>query len=263
MNNVLKATAYRLRKTGAVKICILISCVAAVLYFVLVHNIATGAMDVSMAGSVSGLCDALIMWLTGSLAVGVIFCTDFQTKSIHCAIANRHGRGGVIKAYMILYIAMILILILPYTLLSVGCLVAGVDFSGAEPAMTSIYLMNLLDTNADASFVKIILVYIASAVNYVACISICIPIAIKVKKPVVITAIGFMIGMLTALICSLAEKAAVLKGIMRCLPYYYGANQVNAQSGYGTILLSFIVSVIFMSVMAFLSYLLFRKEDIK
>lgn len=263
MNNVLKATAYRLRKTGAVKICILISCVAAVLYFVLVHNIATGAMDISTAGSVSGLCDALIMWLTGSLAVGVIFCTDFQTKSIHCAIANRHGRGGVIKAYMILYIAMILILILPYTLLSVGCLVAGVDFSGAEPAMTSIYLMNLLDTNADASFVKIILVYIASAVNYVGCISICIPIAIKVKKPVVITAIGFMIGMLTALICSLAEKAAVLKGIMRCLPYYYGANQVNLESGYGTILASLIVSTAFALLMGFLSYLFFRKEDIK
>lgn len=260
---MIKATFYRLEKAVSVKVCIGIACVAAVLYFILSYQIATGNIGVENAGSVTGLCDSLIIWLTGSLITGIIFCGDFSSKSVHCAVARKNGRRNLILGYSIVFVIMILLLVLPYTLTSLVSMIIGADFTGAEPAMTSIYLNNQLYDLGELSIVKLLYLYLANAFVYVGSISICFPVAIKVKKPVVVTAFGFMFGMLTALLALAAEKLDLLGRIMKLTPFTYGLGNLNLESSYGEITLALFISVIFTMLMGGLTYLLFRREEIK
>lgn len=262
MNNMIKATFYRIIKATSTKICMLIVILAAALYFLLAKGIASGWLGEENTGNITALGDAMIIWLVGSLMTGVIICQDFKSKSIHTAIASVGSRYKIIVSYAIVFVIVIVLLTLPYTMISMGCYFMEVDFVGAEKATISIYLGNLFHSK-EVSVIKVICLYIVNAFVYMGSLSICIPVAIKIKKPVVITAIGFMLGILVALLSSISNNVAILDFILKLTPYHYMFTTTNLDSSYGELGIAFAVSVLFVVEMTILSYLLFKKEDVK
>ena len=87
-----------------------------------------------------------------------------------------------------------LILVLPYTIGSLALLISGTDMTGAEGTVISAYMGNVLNFKEGDSIAKLILSYVASALVYIGQLSILIPVAMKVKKTVVVTAFGFIFG---------------------------------------------------------------------
>lgn len=263
MKELMKATAYRIMKTTSARICLLLCTLSAVGYFVLSKLLAEGNLAQTSAGSVTALGDAMIIWLFGSLMVGIIVCQDFTSKAIHSMIGASGDRKKIIFNYAAIISLTILLLALPYTICSLVSMLCGADYTGAESAVISVYLDNLKYGIQDISVIKLLLLYISTAIVYVGSISVCLPIAIKVRKPVVITAIGFMFGMMVALLNTAIADIEILQTILKATPFAYNLTNLNLESSYLQICGAMLASVSFTALMAGLAYLLFRRDDVK
>lgn len=260
MKNLFKATMYRVVKSTGIRVAVGITALAAVLYYVLSFMVAEGKLPAAQAGSVTGLGDAMILWLFGALAVSLLIGADFEHKTIHGAI--RFGRRKMVVNYMLAYVLMMVILVLPYTLGSLVCVLSGADFTGAEGTIISLYMGNVF-AYEDGMAGKLILSYMAGMFVYIGQLSICVPVAMKVKKPVVVTAFGFFFGMITALISTLASEVKMLDNIYQLTPYRYGLAETGVAAETADMWVAIVVSIIFTTLMGAVSYLVFRKADIK
>jgi len=260
MKNLLKATMYRVIKSTGMKVAAGLTCVAAVFYFVLAKMVAEGTLPAAQAGSVTGLGDAMILWLFGALAVSLLIGSDFEHKTIHGAI--RFGRGKMVVNYMLTYVIVVTVLVLPYTIGSLVCVLSGADFAGAEGTIISLYMGNVF-TYEEGMAGKLLLSYLAGFAVYIGQLSICVPVAMKVKKPVVVTAFGFFFGMITALISTLASEVKMLDNIYQLTPYRYGLAETGVTAETGDMWMAIVVSLVFTALMGAVSYLVFRKSDIK
>lgn len=261
MKQLLQATLYRVRKTRGILVAFAIIYIAAILYFVFAKMIACGQFDATQAGSITGLGDAMIIWLFGSLIIGMLIGNDFENKTVHAEI--KFGRGKIIANYMLVFIILVCLMVLPYTIASLICIIGNVDMTGAEGTIISIYMSNIFEYGKEESVLKLICSYISYAIVYIGQLSICIPVALKIKKTVVVTAFGFFFGMITALLATLASKVEVLDNIYQLTPYRYGIDKIGVAAGWGSMCIAVLVSACFAAIMGYISWLIFRKSDIK
>ena len=261
MKALFEATVYRMRKSTGVKIAIGLLFAAAILYYVLAAMIAAGKLDAASAGSVTGLGDSMMIWLFGSLVTGILVGSDFENKTIHGAI--KFGRKKIIANYMLAFAVAVLIMVLPYTLGSIICVFSKVNMQGAEGTVISIFMSNILEYTKNVFIGKLLLSYIAYAITYIGQLSICIPVAIKLKKTVAVTAFGFFFGMITALLATLASKVKLLDHIYQLTPYHYGIAQLGINARISDMFMGIVVSLIFAGIMGLLSWCILKKANIK
>ncbi len=261
MKQLLQAALYRMYKSMGTKIAMVLIFIAASLYYVFAYLLANETFSVSQAGSITGLGDAMIIWLFGSLIVGLLVGGDFESKTIHGAV--KFGRKKIVINYMLVYVILVLFMVLPYTIGSLVCIVSGADFSGAEGTVISIYMGNVLAYNEGINFGKLLLSYLAYAFVYIGQLSICVPVAIKVKKAVAVTAFGFFFGMITALLATLSSKVTILDKLYKLTPYSYNISQLGVNAKISDMLMGIVVSIGFTVLMGFISYMIFKKADMK
>ena len=261
MKALFNATIYRAEKTTGIRAALILTCFAGIVYYVLAWLLSKGELDASSAGSVTAMGDAMIIWLFGSLSVGMLIGNDFENKTVHGAMG--YGIKNIVANYFLVFSVIIFLMLLTYTIGSLACIFSGNDMKGAEGAVISNYLGNVLVYGKETSVAKLILSYVAAFFVYVGQLSICIPVAIRIKKPVVVTAFGFIFGMLTALISTLASKVKMLDNIYRLTPYDCGMDKIGICADVSDMLVAIIVSVVFTALMGLVSYIIFRKSDIK
>ena len=261
MKQLLKATFYRMSKSMGVRIAMGLIWIAAICYYVLAGMLANGQFDATQAGSITAFGDAMILWLFGSLIIGFLVGNDFENKTIHGAI--KFGRKRIVQNYMLTFALLVLVMVLPYTIGSIACIASGADFTGAEGTIISIYMGNVFEYTQKTSVAKLVLSYITYAVVYIGQLSICVPVAVKMKKTVVVTAFGFFFGMITALIATLASKVDLLDNIYRLTPYHYGIGKIGVNADVTDMITGIIVSMCFTAIMGLVSWLIFKKSDIK
>ncbi|MGN0165909.1 MAG: hypothetical protein ACI39R_06975 [Lachnospiraceae bacterium] len=261
MKTLFFATIYRMRKTTGVKVALVLTCLAAIGYYLLANMLASGSLAASQAGNVTALGDGMIIWLFGSLSVGLLVGNDFENKTVHGAIG--YGRKRIVINYFLVFAVLVLLMVLPYTLGSLICIISGRSFAGAEGAVISNYLGNVIYFDDNDPISKLVLSYVAAAFVYMSQMSICIPVAVRLKKTVIVTAFGFFFGMITALLSTLASKVKILDNIYRLTPYHYGINKTGIGADVSHMLSAVLVSVIFIFLMGLLTFVIFRKSDIK
>ncbi|MBQ2745613.1 MAG: hypothetical protein IJF37_08410 [Lachnospiraceae bacterium] len=256
-----KATLYRMYKSTGVRIAVLLTYIAAICYYVLATMVANGKMGVDVAGSITGLGDAMIIWLFGSLIVGILVGGDFESKTIHGTIG--HGRKNVVINYVMVYMVMMAVLLLPYLVGSVALIIAEVDMTGAESTAVSIFLDNVLKFGDGASIGKLVISYISYVIVVMGQLGILIIVAMKIRKAMAVTCVGFIFGMFTALIASLASKVEMLDNIYKLTPYNYGISRLGIEANISDMCVGIVVSLIFMAVCGGIGWIVFRKADIK
>lgn len=261
MKNLFGATVYRMVKSTGVKAALGLTFAAAISYYILAGLLAKGSLDPAQAGSVAGLGDAMIVWLFGSLIIGLLVGSDFEKRTIHGAV--KRGRGKTAVNYMAVFSLFTVLTVLPYTLGSAALIMLGADMAGAEETAISVYMFNVLKYSDDSSAFKLILSYISYAAVYIGQLSICVPVSVKLKKPVAVTAFGFFFGMITALINTLVSKVNVLEKIYSLTPYSYGIDKLGINADTDDMLMEIAVSVVFTGLMGVLSWIILRKADIK
>lgn len=260
MINLIHADLYKIRKSIAFRVCLLVTIICSILLTIISHGLATGDMDIAV-NTVSGLSDIFIMSVIGSLMAGISICSDFDSKNIHDAISC--GRAAIVSSKIVVYSLIIMILVLPYAICGfVGFAMDG-TFSNVLPFSTYTAMMaNAPGLAIDVNGVlKALAVCFTSLLLYAARLSFCVPIAFKVRKSVVVMVIGVVFGFLVDLIINVLSKVEILEKLLKLTPFTHINVALDCTAG--DLVKDIIISIVFIAIMGIITWVGFRKAEIK
>lgn len=265
MYNLIWADLFKLRKSLTIKILFVISTISAVTMSIMAYFIQQGKIDSSMTGIGFMFSDVNMMTILGAVIAGVLICGDFDNKTIRDAVASGSSRGTIIISKTVVFFCAIAFLLLPYALTTGIALGTGYKFSMGSIA---IGFLNLLASESGTAFssagiLKLLAVMLTLIVVYWAQLSICIPLALLLKKPVLVVAINYGFSILCAQLMSLRGRTALFDGIFASTPFGGEYAFITLDTSFGYILQTIAVSFIFMLVMLTITYCGFRKSEIK
>ncbi|SFR81636.1 hypothetical protein [Anaeromicropila populeti] len=265
MINLIYGDLYKLRKSGAAKVCFLISCVCAFFLIYIAHKIFAGDLDASVGGSASGLGDIVIVSVLGPFMAGTFICHDFNSKTIHDAIACGNGRSNVIISKAIVYMLAIAALVIPYAAAIVTAYGMGIEIG--MPFVISPFLNILSEIGGTQVEVikicKIIVLSFIAMLVHGARLSFCIPLAFKMRKTGIIILIANVVCFLIDLVIRLLDEIPLIGSIVKWTPYAAGIFNVTMKTSAGELLKITGISIGFYAIMIAVTYVLFRKADIK
>ena len=260
MINQLRGDLYAIRHSGPVLICLAASLVAAALYTVLQHSLAAGDLGPEAASGVQVLSDALMVSLMGPLLFGALVAQPFESKSVHDSLLAS-GRGAFVGAKTVLTAAAVTALSLPYGIAVLIGLATEQEFAPAIPTAFSQLLA--AGGGLDGGRVgEILAITAAMAVLTTAKLSVCLPLAFVLRRPLVVMAIGFVWGFLADLIGTTAADVDGLAPLVRLTPFS-SEHLPSLESTGGELLGTVAVSLVFIALMGLLAWLLFRRADVK
>lgn len=264
MNKLLKADLYKLSKSAAIRISFVISLFSITLLAVVLYNVSHGNIGSEIMGSVSILADAMMISLLSSLMTGIIICGDFQSKNIHAEIASG-GRRTVVITKMFTNLLITTILILPYAAIAIIAFSSKVNFAVLKgiPSMFINVMTNEAGVTVDGSSIgKSIVICLIGILIYMARLSICVPVAFLVRKPVAVMAVGIVSAFGFDMIVRSAKDVYILGDLLAYTPYAI-IYDLNMNVGSDVMLKAVVSSLIFILLMTALTYSLFRKSEIK
>jgi len=98
---------------------------------------------------------------------------------------------------------------------------------------------------------------------YASQLSVCVPLAFVLKKPVLVVAIYYAITILSAQLIALSSGSQTLDAILSRTPFGGDYIFLTVDSGTGDIVTAIFGSLVFMVVMLAIAYGVFRKAEIK
>lgn len=265
MYNLIRADFFKLRKSMAIKILFGITTVSAVTVAVLAYLIQQGKLDASMTGMGFLISDTNMISILGAVIAGVFICGDFDNKTIHDAIANGCSRGTIIASKATVFSCAIGFILLPYAIITGIALGTGSKFNMGS---VSLGFLHLLTSEAGTAFSaseiwKLFAVMLSLIIVYMAQLSICLPLAFALKKPVLVVAIYYGFTILCAQLMGLKDSSPIFDRIFACTPYGGNYTFATLDTGMGDIIKAISVSLIFIIAMIAVTYCAFRKSEIK
>ena len=265
MLNLARSEIYKLKKSLSLKICFLLSCISAAALAYISHGIAVGSISADISGSASGLTEIVIVSLLGSLMVGVLVCSDFENKTIHDSIVCGSGRMAIVLSKSLIYIFVIFLLLLPYMVTTLVALCSGAEFT--SQFVFSVFMQFLSDESGQnitpGMLGKTGIIFLVTVLVDAARLSICIPLALKIRKPVAILVIGFVFSAVIDLIVGLLGKVSFLEDMISFTPFSRDFLLLTLDTPSGTLVKAAICAVVFFGMMVAVTYAAFRKADIK
>lgn len=264
MLNLIQADLFKLRKSKAIKIIFGIVVINAIIMTAIAYNVSKGSMkDASGIGFLFS--DINTISILGAVLAGIFICGDFDTKAIHDAISTGASRSKVIAAKTIVFSCIIALMLLPYAIAVVIALSTGEKFSMGNVGLG---FLNLLVVEAGKTFSaadiwKLILIMLTLFIVYIGQLSICVPLAFGLKKPVFVVAIFFGFQILSAQLITLCKSSKIVDNILSWSPFYGDYNLLTIGSGMGDMVKAILVSIMFVFIMGGLTYITFRKTEIK
>ena len=114
-----------------------------------------------------------------------------------------------------------------------------------------------------ASIGKIISISLVEILVYAARLSICIPIAFKATKTMVVMGIGFTFSGLFDLVIGLVDEVPGVSNIISMTPFYREYMLINIDTEVGTLLKIAGISIVFILIITLITYKLFKRAEIK
>ncbi|SHH83835.1 ABC transporter permease [Clostridium intestinale] len=264
MFNLIQADLFKLRKTMAIKVLFLIATLSSLIMALIAYSIAKGSFD-GMNGIGFMFSDINVISILGGVMAGIFISGDFENKIIHGSISSGNNRGAVIISKAVTFFCSIIVILIPYVVVTIVALNIGNKFNMGNVALGFLNVMTIdYGTVFSATEVlKLLGVIITLIIVYVAQLSICVPIALTTKKPVLVVGIYYGVTILVAQLSALGESNSVLKNILSVMPYGGNYTLINLNTGTEDIVKAVIVSLVFIVLMLGVTYSLFRKAEIK
>lgn len=265
MYNLIRADLFKMCKSSVIKILFGITILCAVAMTVMAYLILQGKIDPKMTGIGFFFSDINVISILGAVIAGVFICGDFDNKTIHDAIACGCSRSAIIVSKAIVFFCSIAFILLPYAIITGIALSTGYKFSMGSVAVG---FLNILTKESGISYqaselLKLLIIMPTLAIVYAAQLSICVPLAIVLKKPVLVVAIYYGFQILCAQLTGLRDSFPVFKSIFSCTPYGGDYTFLTIDAGTGDIVKAIYVSLAFIIVMLAVAYSVFRKSEIK
>lgn len=265
MINLLKADFYRIKKNKSFQICFLVSFVCIGLLAFILNGIAQENLGQELSSASTLLVDAMMGSLLASLVIGSYVCGDFESKTIHDEIACGEGRLSVVITKMISCMIVVAIIILPYAIVSLVCFFAEIEMAplAGIPSVFVNIMCNATGAEVTGSTIgKSIVLCIVALIVYMARLSLCVPLAFKMRMPVVVMSFGIVTSFGFDILSQAVKDIPVISTIAENTPFSL-IYELTMDASVGTILKVLLISVLFIVLVTWFTYILFRKTDIK
>ncbi|MCE3201716.1 ABC transporter permease [Paenibacillus sonchi] len=265
MYNLIRADIFKLRKSLAIRIIFVITTLCAAAMSVMAYLIPRGYVDESLSGIGFMFSDMNVTSILGAVLAGIYICGDYENKTIHDAISSGAGRGTVIVSKTVVFSAAVAFILLPYAIITGIFLGTGSEF---DMGNVSLGFLNILTSGTGQSFsasggMKLLGVSVTLIIVYMAQLSITVPLAMMLRKPVLVIAIYYGFSILTGQLAGVADRFPVFERIFGLTPFGGNYTLITLDAGAGEMIRAILVSFIFTLVMLALTNSVFRKAEIK
>lgn len=260
MFNLIRADLYQMRKSKSIKILFLLCCISAAIMYVVCKQLTEGNLGTDIIGFGSFVTDFQMISLVSVIFISIFICNDFDNKTIHDSISSGYSRSSIVICKTITYYISILLFLLPYMVVAIIGICSGDSFESFLPSV----FQNIMKYKSGISFnstifFKILAIYLTMSIVYASQISISVLIAFAVKKPIIVISLGYIINAAIAQIVNIDNFSDLFK--LTPFGVDYSKLTLDASTSvYGSFI---ITSMIFMLIMIILSYISFRKAEIK
>ncbi len=267
MINLIKADFYKIHRSAIYKVLFLILTACAVTTTLVSHLVSTGDIDMGTAATAALLSDVVMMNLASCIVAGQLICGDFENKLIQSALTGTSGRFTLVCGKMITYTLLVCIMTLPYALSSIIGYVLDAGF--CAPYSASVYLKILFESTTVDFSVAALLKYIAiiaiMALAYAAQTAFVFTLAFLVKnKSLIVTTIGFIACVFFGMTSSMVAKISdTVKDVISWTPFSPDAYNMGNDTEITTMIKVIGISLAFIAAFTYVTYLTFRKSEIK
>ena len=131
-------------------------------------------------------------------------------------------------------------------------------------ASTTLNIISEVNDGVSISqILKIIAIFLVQAIMFAARMSIVLPLTFKIKKSFIITAIGFGISGIIDLLINTISDVDIIEKIISITPYNPNSLVLSLDNSVGSLIKIFICSAVFITIMVFISYKVFKRSEIK
>lgn len=265
MLNMVRADLFKMRKSPAMKILFAITAICSAGMLTIAYLIAQGSISAESAGVGFLFSDVNVISILGAVIAGIFICGDYDNKTIHEAITSGSRRSSIITGKALAFFCGIIFILLPYIVLTFIALATG---SGFNMGAVSIGFLNILSAESGAAFtdstlLKLLAPAFALVMTYAAQLSICVPLAFLIKKPVAVVGIFYGISISGGRLTALQNSYPVLKNIVSWTPFGADYMFLTSASETGVIIKAILVSIIFIAVTVGITYGIFKKSEIR
>lgn len=265
MLNLIRADVFKLRKSITMKVLLAITTACAVAMTMMAYFISAGKLDASLTGVGFMFSDVNVISILGGLIAGMLICADFDNKTIQDSIASGNSRSTIIYSKAVVLGLALVVILLPYAIITGIALGTGSKFDMGTVAVGFLHLLTSESAQALTApdIMKLLAVILTMLIIYVAQLSISVPIAFLVKKPILVIVICYAFSFLTGQLLTIASKYPIVERICSFTPFGGDYILMTLNTGPGTMVKAIAVSLIFTGVMAVLTYSLFKKSEMK
>ena len=265
MLNLIQADLYKMRKSSVINILFGITTLCAIAMVIMAYLIPQEKISSQYTGIGFLLSDIDIISILGAVLAGTFICGDFDNKTIHQAITSGCGRSVIVLSKAIVFFSALVFILLPYAIVTGIAISTGYRF---DMGAVSMGFLNILSKNSSIAFSASVFLKMFTAmftlfIVYIAQLSICVPLALILKKPVLVVAIYYVLSILSGQLAGLNGSSTIFDNIYGCTPFGGNYSLVTINSGAGELLKAIAVSLIFTIVMLFVTFSIFRKSEIK
>lgn len=267
MINLIRADFYKIHRSAIYKVLFLILTACAVTTTLVSHFVSTGDIDMATASTAALLSDVVMMNLASCIVAGQLVCGDFENKLIQSALTGTSGRFTVVVGKMITYALLVGVMTLPYALSAIiGYLL---DAGFCAPYSASVYLKILFESTtvnfSAQALLKYIVITAIMALTYTSQTAFVFTLAFAVKtKSLIVTTIGFIacvfFGMTSSMIAGVSDTA---KDLISWTPFGADAYNMGNDTEIGTMIKVIAIALVYIAAFTYITYLTFRKTEIK
>ncbi|MFO1446131.1 ABC transporter permease [Bacillus sp. Bva_UNVM-123] len=264
MYNLILADLYSLRKSLTLKVLFVASLLCASVMTYISNLVTQGKIGIEISGIGSFFTDVHMTALLGSVVAAVYIVNDFETKTIHDAISSGSSRSMLVISKTFVYFFIIALIVLPY---SIVINMAIITDNMLSPVLPSAFLNIMANephlTYTAALFVKMMVITLTIMIVYASQLSFCVLIAFVLRKKVLVIMIGYAIMFISGQLIALRDKYSILDTILSYTPYGVSFSQFVIDAEAGVFIKAIVISVLFSVLMIAITYVSFRKSEIK
>jgi ABC-2 type transport system permease protein len=264
MLNLIQADFYKMRKSLVIKILFGITTLCSLAMVIMAYLIPLDRIKEGYSGIGFMFSDINMMSILGAVIASIFICGDFDNKTIHDAISSGCSRGAIMVSKGVVFFFGLAFILLPYVIVTGIALSTGVSFDMGGVAVGFLHILTGESGIAFSASVllRMLVAMLTLMIVYMAQLSICIPLAFTLRKPVLVIAIYYGFSILSGQLAVLSNSQKVFEKIYSCTPF--GGNYTFVTIGTGTmdILQTMAVSIIFIMIMLIITYRIFRKSEI-
>lgn len=265
MINMIYADIYKMLKSTTAKVLLAITVLSSIIMAALGNAIAEGRLGAGFSGITFLLSDVNVMSILGGVAAGTFICGDFENKTIHQAIACGCSRGKIVISKAVAFFCGVVIMLLPYAVVTGIALGLNRNFNLGKDALGFLYLLandsNTVINGTDLP--KLAAVMAVLIMILTAQLSVCLPLALFIKKPVLVVGIYYAISILSSQLLILARNSKVFDKIYSLTPFGGKYLFMTLKTEAGSLCKALIVSLMFIVIIIGISMWMFRKAEIK